>query len=223
VTAAPTAAEVAGNLAAVRAEIAAAGVDPGDVEIVAVTKARDAAVVAAALDAGLVDIGENYAQELVGKARSDELSARPDVRWHAIGRLQRNKVRLLVPYVTLWQAVDRQALGVEIARRSPGARVLVQVNISGEPQKGGCPPEDAPALVDGLGGLGLSVEGLMGVAHAAGGDTARREFASLRSLVDRTGLTTCSMGMSDDYREAVAEGATMLRLGTVLVGERPGP
>ena len=95
-------------------------------------------VVVAAHDAGLVDIGENYAQELVAKAEAPEVVDRPDIRWHAIGRLQRNKVRLLAPYVTLWQAVDRLALGTEIARRAAGARVLVQVNVSGEDQKGGC-------------------------------------------------------------------------------------
>ena len=220
-TAPPTAEQVGERLTVVRGEIADLGVEPDAVTIVAVTKALEVPVVVAAHDAGLIDIGENYAQELVAKAESPEVAERPDVRWHAIGRLQRNKVRLLAPYITLWQAVDRLALGTEIARRSAGARVLVQVNVSGEDQKGGCTPDEAAPLVDELSELGLSVEGLMGVASAGGGATAAAEFARLRGLVDTIGLPICSMGMSGDYREAVAEGATMLRLGTVLVGERP--
>lgn len=222
-TAPPTAAEVRERLAAVREDIASLGVDPDAVTVVAVTKARGVPVVVAAYDAGLVDIGENYAQELVEKAGAPDLVDRPRIRWHAIGRLQRNKVRLLAPYIVLWQAVDRLALGAEIARRAPGARVLVQVNVSGEPQKGGCEPDATAVLVDDLRELGLSVEGLMGVASAGGGSGAREEFARLRGLVDAIDLPICSMGMSGDYREAVAEGATMLRLGTVLVGERPAP
>jgi pyridoxal phosphate enzyme (YggS family) len=221
VTAPPTADEVGERLASVREEIASLGVDPDAVTIVAVTKARDADVVAAALDAGLVDIGENYAQELVAKVDSPELAGRQAVRWHAIGRLQRNKVRLLAPHIELWQAVDRPALGTEIARRAPGARVLVQVNLSGEAQKGGCEPAAAASLVEHLQGLGLSVEGLMGVATAGGGRRAAGEFAQLRAAVDALDLPICSMGMSGDFREAVVEGATMLRLGTALVGERP--
>jgi hypothetical protein len=218
-----TAEDVSTNLDGVREGIVSVGGDPDGVTVVAVTKARDLPVVVAAHDAGLLDIGENYAQELVAKATSPEMTGRPDVRWHAIGRLQRNKVRLLAPHVALWQSVDRLPLGVEIARRAPGGRVLVQVNVSGEPQKGGCGVEETAALVDDLRELGLAVEGLMAVASAGGGDAARRQFSRLRSLLDSLGLPTCSMGMSADYREAVAEGATMLRLGTVLVGERPTP
>lgn len=220
-TAAPTVAEVRGHLDRVRARIDELGVEPATIDIVAVTKARAVDVAATAHDAGVADIGENYAQELVAKATSAEMTDRPDARWHMIGRLQRNKVKMLAPHVALWQAVDRRPLGAEIAKRAPGARVLVQVNISGESQKGGCPPDETGELVDGLRELGLGVEGLMGVASAGGGDRARAEFASLRSLVDTLGLQTCSMGMSDDFPQAVAEGATMLRLGTVLVGPRP--
>jgi hypothetical protein len=223
VTTTPTAAQVGERLNLVRGEIASLGVDPDAVTIVAVTKAREVPVVVAAHDAGLVDIGENYAQELVAKADAPDLVDRPSIRWHAIGRLQRNKVRLLAPHISLWQAVDRLALGTEIARRSPEARVLVQVNVSGEPQKGGCEPEATAELVEDLSALGLTVEGLMGVASVGGGSRAAGEFSRLRALVDEIGLHTCSMGMSGYYREAIAEGANMLRLGTVLVGERPGP
>ena len=220
-TSPPTVTQVGDRLARVRSEITELGVDPDAVTVVAVTKARPVPVVVAAHDAGLDDLGENYAQELVAKAAAPEVVERERIRWHAIGRLQRNKVRLLAPHVNLWQAVDRRSLGAEIAKRAPGARVLVQVNISAEPQKGGCEPTSTAALVDELRELGLTVEGLMGVASADGGAVSSRQFAQLRALVDATGLSVCSMGMSGDYPEAVAEGATMLRLGTALVGERP--
>ena len=123
--------------------IEAAGGDPDAIVVVAVTKGFDSAAVDAAVTAGLVDLGENYAQELVAKADG----APPGVRWHFIGRLQRNKVRSIAPHVALWQSVDRPELGVEIARRAPGAAVLAQVNVSGEPTKGGCAPDDVPGLV----------------------------------------------------------------------------
>jgi pyridoxal phosphate enzyme (YggS family) len=220
VTGVPTAGEVRERLERVRADIA----DSLEaVEVVAVTKARPAAVVTVARSAGLIDLGENYAQELVAKAAAPE--AGPDggpapVRWHAIGRLQRNKVRLLAPVVHLWQSIDRDALLGEIAKRAPGASVLIQVNVSGEDQKGGCHPGATAELVARGVELGLDVQGLMAVATPGGGTTAAGEFALLRRQVDELGLAVCSMGMSGDYREALGEGSTMLRLGTVLFGER---
>ena len=106
--------------------------------ILAVTKGFGAEVVEISMAAGLDDVGENYAQELLAKAEALP-GLRP--RWHFIGRLQRNKVRKLAPWVHLWQSVDRIPLGREIARHAPGAAVLVQVDVSGEPQKGGCSPD----------------------------------------------------------------------------------
>ena len=217
-----TGSTVGERLARVRSDIEGLGVDPGTVDIVAVTKRLPVTTALDALEAGLRDVGENYAQELVAKATAPELTDRPEVRWHAIGHLQRNKVRVLAPHVTLWQTLDRAALATEIAKRAPGAQVLVQVNVSGEAQKSGCRPDEVSELVDAAGSVGLQVEGLMTVATLGGGPSAAREFARLRTLVDDHGLTTCSMGMSGDYLEAVAEGATMLRLGTVLFGPRPG-
>lgn len=216
-----TVAEVAESVAAVRARIAAAatraGRDPAEVTLVAVTKTVDAGHVRAAVAAGVVDIGENRAQELVAKA-----PVVPDARWHFVGVLQRNKVRVLAPLVSCWQSVDREALGAEIARRAPGARVLVEVNLAGEPQKGGCAPADAPRLVDRLRGLGLRVDGLMTVPPEAG--DPRRFFAALRDLGARLGLAELSMGMSADFEAAVEEGATMVRVGRALFGARPvGP
>jgi pyridoxal phosphate enzyme (YggS family) len=187
--------------------------DPDDVCLVAATKTVDAARVRAVVAAGVTDVGENRAQELLAKAT--EVAG---ARWHFIGSLQRNKVRALAPWVSWWHSVDRDALGAEIARRAPGARVLVEVNVAREPQKAGCLPESAAALVDGLRELDLRVVGLMTVPPA--GDEPRRWFAALRELAEGLRLPELSMGMTDDYDVAVEEGATIVRVGRALFGDR---
>ncbi len=192
-------------------------VGPG-VTIVAVTKGFGRDVVEAILDAGHVDLGENYAQELVAKARGVE--GRP-ARWHMIGRLQRNKVRALAPSVALWHTLDRADVIDEVAHRAAGAAVLIQVNTSAEPSKAGCRPEITSVLVDRALAAGLDVRGLMTIAPAGGGAPASRCFAALREIRDRLGLGDLSMGMSDDLTEALAEGATIVRIGSRLVGPRP--
>lgn len=213
-------AEVAARAERVRQRIADAGGDPERVVLVAVTKGFGPEVARAAAAAGLVDLGENYAQELAAKAPLLAAEGR-SVRWHFIGRLQRNKVRALAPHVALWQTVDRLELGAEIARRAPGGSVLVQVNVSEEPQKGGCPPDTAGELVAGLVDLGLRVEGLMTVGRTGPAAEARVGFALLRRLADDLNLAVRSMGMSGDLEAAVAEGSTMIRVGTDLFGPRP--
>ncbi|HEY6698530.1 MAG TPA: YggS family pyridoxal phosphate-dependent enzyme [Acidimicrobiales bacterium] len=214
--------DLPGRVAAVRDRIAQAGGDPQAVRLVAVTKGFDAGVVREALDAGLEDIGESYVQELVGKATElGESADHPGLRWHFVGRLQRNKVRKAAPYVSLWHSVDRLALGAAIARFAPGVAVLAQVNASGEATKGGCEPSMAPALVDGLIDLGLDVRGLMTIAPAGPAEGARPAFRALRDLAQRLGLAELSMGMSDDLEVAVQEGATMVRVGRDLFGPRP--
>jgi pyridoxal phosphate enzyme (YggS family) len=207
--------EVVHRLVVVRERIAAAG-GADDLTVVAVTKGFGRDAVAAAVGAGLVDLGENYAQELLEKA-----PGQPDARFHFIGRLQRNKVRQLAPVVALWQSVDRAALARELASRAPGARVLVQLNLSGEPQKGGCPPDDAGALVAEARALGLDVQGLMGVGPAGLPDAARAGFRRLVALADQHDLPVRSIGMSDDLEVAVQEGSTMVRVGRDLFGPRP--
>jgi pyridoxal phosphate enzyme (YggS family) len=203
-----------------RRRIEAAGGDPERVRVVGVTKGFDASAVQAAVAAGLLDLGESYAQEMVVKA-DDPAAA--SVRWHWVGRLQRNKVRQVADRVDLWHSVDRAELGAEIARRAPGARVLAQVNTSDEATKGGCRPSDLPALVADLRAEGLDVRGLMTVA-AVGPAAATASFRLLRTLADDLGLPERSMGMSDDLEEAVAEGATLVRVGTALFGPRvPDP
>lgn len=211
-----SAADVARNVALVRERIAAAagrvGRDPAGVTLVAATKTVPPERVAEVIAAGVPDVGENRAQELLAK------TGVADARWHFLGQLQRNKVRALAPWVRCWQSVDRAELGLEIARRAPGARVLVQVNLGEEPQKGGCPPGSVSTLVGTLAGAGLDVAGLMTVPPHDG--EPRRWFASLRELAAGLGLTELSMGMSEDYEIAVEEGATLVRVGRALFGAR---
>ena len=213
---------VAAGLDSVRERIAsaarAAGREPGDVTLVVVTKEHGVDDVRAALDAGASDLGENRAQELLAKADALEPDRRP--RWHFIGRLQRNKVRALARHVALWESIDRAELAAEVGHRVPGAAVLVQVNIGEEPQKGGCEPDAAGALVDACRASGCRVEGLMTVPPATG--DPRPVFARLRRMTDDLGLRECSMGMSGDFEIAIAEGATMVRVGTAIFGPRPG-
>jgi pyridoxal phosphate enzyme (YggS family) len=212
-------ARVRERLAVVRDRIRRAG-GGDDVVVVAVTKGFGAGAVRAAHAAGIGDVGENYAQELLGKVEALATEAR-DVRWHFIGRLQRNKVRHLAPHVALWQTVDRPELAAEIARRAPGAAVLVQLNLSGQLHKGGCEPAEAAAIVDRCRLAGLDVRGLMGVGPAGPAEAARPGFRTLVTLADELGLPVRSIGMSGDLEVAVEEGSTMLRLGTALFGPRP--
>ncbi len=215
------AADVAANAEAVRGRVRAAGGDPAAVRLIAVTKAFPVGVVRAALAAGLVDLGENYAQELLEKAAALAAPA-PAVApaWHFIGRLQSNKVKALAPHVALWHTVDRPSVVDAIARHAPGAAVLVQVNASGEDQKGGVAPAGCPELVERAGQAGLAVRGLMTVGVAGDADGTRAAFRAVRALADRLGLPECSMGMSGDLELAVAEGSTMVRIGRDLFGAR---
>jgi pyridoxal phosphate enzyme (YggS family) len=197
------------------------------VRIVAVTKTHGPDAVRAALAAGLMDIGENRVQEALQKQAA--LAGVP-VEWHLIGTLQRNKARHAANRFALIHSVDRIELAAELDRRvSPDRQqpILVQVNCSGEPQKGGVEPEGLAGLLDALAGCSrLEVRGLMTMS-ALTDDVAeqRRAFRTLRELREageRAGhsLPELSMGMSGDYPVAVEEGATMIRLGTVLFGER---
>ena len=166
-------------------------------------------------------IGENYAQELLGK---QAVAADAGVAIHFVGRLQSNKVRLVAEAVSVWESVDRPSLVDEIAHRAPGATVLIQVNATGEPGKGGCRPADAGRLVERARAAGLVVDGLMTIGPTEGGpEAARPAFGTVRRLVEELDLTTCSMGMTDDLEIAVEEGTTRVRLGTALFGPRPRP
>jgi pyridoxal phosphate enzyme (YggS family) len=192
-----------------------AGRNATDVLLVAVSKNVEPARIGDAISAGQRAFGENRAQELL--AHADACDGAVD--WHFVGRLQRNKVRALAPLVTLWQSVDREGLVTELAKHAPHARVLVQVNVGDEPQKGGCAPADASALVTTARAAGLQVEGLMTVPPE--GTDPRPFFAQLRTLADRLELGQLSMGMSSDFEAAIAEGATVVRVGTAIFGPRP--
>ncbi len=189
------------------------------VAVVGVTKGFGPEAIEAAMVAGCDAIGENYAQELLDKRETVERLG-PDV--HFIGRLQRNKVRQLAGLVGLWCSLDRPSVIDEVAKRAPGARVLVQVDTTGDPAKGGCDVADASALVDRATERGLVVRGLMTVGPTGlDSEAARLGFRHVRALVDRLGLEECSMGMSADLEVAVEEGSTQVRLGTALFGNRP--
>jgi pyridoxal phosphate enzyme (YggS family) len=206
---------VATALAGVRERIAAAG--GTDVQVLAVTKGFGPDAIEAALAAGCRAIGENYAQELVSKR--DALTG---AEVHFIGQLQTNKVRMIADLVDLYETVDRPSLAREIAKRAPGASVLIQVDTSGEPGKGGVPIDRLDELVDEVGALGLDLRGLMTVGPTVGGpEAARPGFRAVRAAVDRLGLSVCSMGMTDDLEVAVQEGSTQVRVGTALFGSRP--
>lgn len=219
------------RLAVVRETVArrqAAGGWRHPVRIVGVTKTHGAEAVRAAVAAGLGDVGENRVQEALQK---QEALKDVEVEWHLIGTLQRNKARQVVGRFHLIHSLDRIDLATELNRRLAGGegrqRVLVQVNCSAEPQKGGVIPEELPALLDDVARLDrLEVLGLMTMsAFTEDQAEQRRAFRLLRELRDageRSGhrLPELSMGMSGDYPMAVEEGATMIRLGTVLFGER---
>jgi pyridoxal phosphate enzyme (YggS family) len=214
--------DVDANVVAVRERIDAAarraGRGSGEITLVAAVKTVALDLVVAALRAGVTDLGENRAQELTTKAPAlAALGLEP--RWHFIGALQRNKVRTLAEWVALWHSVDRTSLVDELGRRAPGAAVLVEVNVGGEPTKAGCPPGAVGGVVDAARERGLAVEGLMTVPPA-GGDP-RRWFAALADLAARHHLRHLSMGMTDDYEIAVEEGATIVRVGRALFGPRP--
>jgi len=203
----------------IRNRIADAGGDNDRITLVAVTKGQPASVVRAAVAAGLVEIGESYAQELAAKVTElDDIA--DQLQWHFIGQLQRNKVRVVAPDVSLWQSVDRLTLGNEIARRAPQAHVLVQVNLTDDPDRGGSRPELVPGVVEGLRDLDLDVRGLMAVGPPGGPEAARVGFAAVAALAERLGLPERSMGMTDDLEVAVQEGATIVRIGTALFGAR---
>jgi PLP dependent protein len=210
--------------ARLRAAAERAGRDPDAFRIVAVTKGFGIEVARAALSAGLTRLGENRVQEALPK-----VAALPDAEWHLVGRLQRNKARKAAAAFAVIHSVD----SIELLRRldddaMPAGlppRLLLEVNVSGEPTKAGFAPERldqvAPALSE-------RVVGLMTMArHDADEAEQRRTFAGLRMLRDRLresrgiGLPELSMGMSRDAEAAVAEGATLVRLGTALFGPRP--
>jgi pyridoxal phosphate enzyme (YggS family) len=229
---------IADNWRTVQARVAAAceraGRSAAEVTIVAVSKTHPADAIRAALAAGATDFGENYAQELATKAAelAAEASASPPrvIRWHFIGRLQRNKAKLVAGRVALVHAVDSVDLAEELAKRAGGVvqPILLAVNLGGEATKGGVTPEDAPAIAKALAAVtGTSLGGLMTMPPPSDDPEASRpQFEGLRALRDRLAdqlghpLPVLSMGMSHDFEVAIACGATHVRIGTAIFGSR---
>jgi PLP dependent protein len=208
---------IAARLHAIRERIEARGVDPGTVEIVAVTKFHDAAACRAAVAAGLTTLGENRVQEALGKM--DQVAG---AVWHLIGHLQTNKARAAGRFGMI-QSLDSVRLADTLAERAPAVPVLIEVNVSGDVEKSGIEVEGTLDLIEHAAAR-LPVLGLMGMGPREG--DPRPAFRLLRELrdgaQDRLGrpLPVLSMGMTQDFEVAVEEGSTMLRLGTILFGPR---
>jgi PLP dependent protein len=231
-----TTATLAERLAAVRARIDAAcveaGRNPSDVTLVGVSKTHPVEAVRDAVEAGLLDLGENWAQELVPKAEgASALGLAP--RWHFIGHLQRNKVREVIPHIASLHSLDSERLADELERRlaqnTPLPRngapleCFIEVNIAGEDSKTGVATSEVAALLAHARTLPhLNVVGLMTVAPESHDDVeaTRPIFRELRTMAQDLGLPQLSMGMSGDYLVAIEEGATLVRIGTAIFGPR---
>lgn len=223
---------IAANLQAVRARVdraaIAAGRRPEEVVLLAVSKTWPAYCVAAAADAGQRLFGENYVQE--GVAKIAELRARA-LEWHFIGPLQSNKTRLVAAHFDWVHSVDRLKLAERLSEQrdteSAPLNLCIQVNVSGEASKSGVAPDQVPELARQVAALPrLCLRGLMAIPEADGDEALlRSRFATLRRLRDELNaagfaLDTLSMGMSHDLELAIAEGATMVRVGTAIFGTR---
>jgi pyridoxal phosphate enzyme (YggS family) len=231
--------EIAAALSAVRDRIATAciraGRAPDEVRLVAVTKTFPAIDAALLTDLGVFDLGENREQEAAAKA-TELRELRPDapVRWHMVGRLQRNKARSVVRWAAEIQSVDSVRLARALDRATANARaageraapldVLIQASIDGDPERGGCPLDALPELADEVAGSGeMRLRGLMAVAPLS--IDAEEAFGSLARAADRLRLdhpdaTELSAGMTNDLEIAITHGSTCVRVGTALLGTR---
>lgn len=224
---------IAKRLAEVRERIARAAEsadrDPETVRLVAVSKLHPAEAIREAYEAGQRDFGENYAQELVHKAEA--LADLPGIRWHMIGHLQSNKARIVAPHAAMVHTIDSPKLASELGRRASALgrtlEVLVEVNVASDPNKSGCHPDDLEPILDAIAAQpGLRARGLMTIPpFTEDPEGARPFFASLRELRDAHGgtarLPDLSMGMTHDVEVAIREGASLVRVGTAIFGERP--
>jgi pyridoxal phosphate enzyme (YggS family) len=229
--------EIRANIAALEARIVAACTRAGrkrdEVTLVAVSKTFPASDVELAIDAGMTDVGENKVQE----ARDKKPDVSRKARWHLIGHLQSNKVKDAVRLFDVIQTVDSIALAEKIARSSPSVprllsssgpqprtrgpeaprnpALLLQVNIGREPQKSGVDPSEVAALAK-----RVELKGLMAIPPAGEAEDVRPYFRELRALRDECGLQELSMGMTDDFEVAIEEGATIIRVGRAIFGNR---
>jgi len=223
---------VAAALSSVRERVAAAareaGRDPATVALVAITKGHDASAVREAYAAGQRLFGESYAQELEAKAAA--LADLPELVWHFVGHLQTNKAKVVARIARVVHAVHARELAAELGKRAAAAgraplSVLVEVKLSDEPTKHGCLPKDLGELLDAIERDGrLTLRGLMTMPPPGDDAVAKRVFDELAALRERHGgtkrLPELSMGMTHDFEIAIACGATMVRVGTAIFGER---
>ncbi len=224
--------EIGAALEAVRARIdaaaRAAGRDPGGIALVAVSKTRPASVVRAAYACGQRDFGENYVQELLAKAT--ELADLEGLRWHMIGHIQTNKARDIARAARVVHTIDSARVAAELGRRADAGGVVldafVQVNVGGEAQKSGCEPDAAGEVIAAVrAARGLRLRGLMTVPpHTDDPAGARPYFEALCAVRERHGgaalLPDLSIGMTHDLEVAIACGATLVRVGSAIFGER---
>ncbi|MCI8798244.1 MAG: YggS family pyridoxal phosphate-dependent enzyme [Lachnospiraceae bacterium] len=224
------------NLEAVKKSMAdsgrKAGRDPGEVTLIAVSKTKPVSSLGEAYDTGIRDFGENKVQELLDKMQ--ELPS--DIRWHMIGHLQRNKVKYIVGKVALIHSVDSLRLAEEISREAMKQKtetdILIEVNVAGESSKYGVSVEEAPVLVSRIATLpAVHIRGLMTIApFTEDAEENRPYFRRLKQLsvdirqknIDNVSMDILSMGMTGDYSVAIEEGATCVRVGTGIFGERRG-
>lgn len=229
-TIAPSTAEtrITANLVRVQQRIATACARaaraPGEVTLIAVTKGRPLADVAALWRAGITDAGENRVQEGEAKRRAAEAAGVQGLRWHLIGHLQRNKAARALAAFDVFHGIDNAAVLEAVARRAVRpVEVFLEVNVAREPTKHGCAPEELPKLVATARALpGIQLVGLMTVAPAVDDPEAVRPvFRQLRLLAQAFGLPKLSMGMSNDFEVAIEEGATHVRIGRALFEGAP--
>jgi pyridoxal phosphate enzyme (YggS family) len=212
---------VLANVMAVEAKIAAActraGRARGEITLVAVTKTFPAAAIDSAVAAGIMDVGENRVQE----ARDKKPQTTASARWHLIGHLQSNKTKDAVRLFDVLQTVDSVELAEKIARAAGDRRprVLLEVNVGGESQKSGIDPAGIAGVAKEVASM-LDLCGLMAIPPHGTPEETRPYFRGLRKLRDDLGLPELSMGMSEDYEVAIEEGATIVRVGRAIFGER---
>ena len=222
--------EIERRLEIVRARIATAarhaGRNPSSIRLVLASKTQPSAAIRAASQAGARDFGENYVQEAIAKRA--ELADLTEIRWHLIGHLQTNKARAAASAFALIHSIDSVRLAEALGRAQPSPRVraLIEVNLGAEASKSGVAPDGVAALVDAVRDK-IEIEGLMTIPPpAAGAATTRPYFARLREMRDRLAvqsglaLSELSMGMTDDFEIAIEEGATIVRVGRAVFGER---
>jgi pyridoxal phosphate enzyme (YggS family) len=226
---------IAANIETIREQIRAAcmkaGRQPDEIRLIAVSKTKPAALVKEAVDAGQIEFGESYVQEFLEKA-TDPILANSPIAWHFIGHLQSNKVRSIIDKVSLIHGIDKLSTAEELSKRAVQHNLkvdyLLEVNTSGESSKYGMHPSEVLSAAINLFQLpNITLRGLMTIASPER-EEARMEFRTLRLLLeslkkiapDPLKLNELSMGMSGDFEDAVAEGATMIRIGSAIFGWR---